>query len=702
MIRILLLVICIVSGGSLAEEAVQTDWSGGGGGDDPVDDWGVGFEDGQDVSWLALPGELPLSSTPKTPVEHALGSPEGPLHIDVADVDGDGDTDVLAAVEWDECICWYENEDGLGTNWDCHVIQFEYVLASCVHAADIDGDGDTDVLGTSANNQEINWWSNDDGMGTEWTGYLIKGGFWGASTVHTADLDGDGDLDIMGGAVTVDDLIWWENEDGTGTELTEHMIDDSYWNPHSVRAADIDGDGDLDLLAASGGDDDINWWSNDDGQGGSWTEHLVDGSFDGVCSISVVDIDGDGDPDVVGAGPNDANDIRWSENLEGTGETWELHYIDDNFDDAVYAHAADIDGDGDFDVVGAARGADEITWWSNDGQGVSWTEYNVTGGYSKACCAVTGDIDGDGDLDVIGAGYEENSIDWWEVTEFLSSGELTSTVLDTDPGGDANGTGYEWGVITWEAAEPGSSELKVYVRAADDPAGLGDWMLVPESGVDLSPYAGDGCRYLQYKLELDYGTAEESPIMQELSVNWEVASGLDGVELAASPAADGVLLGWTVSGDVPASVRVLRGGSDPVAVSGSLPGETRRWLDRGVEPGESYVYWLEATDNEGQVIRCGPTEAVVVPEAAQRLSLAVPYPSPARDTLTLTYFLPEAQSATLSVYDISGRRIFTQLLDAVPGRHPLVLDVAGYPQGIYIARIAGEGASATRRFVISR
>jgi len=167
MIRILLLVICIVSGGSLAEEAVQTDWSGGGGGDDPVDDWGVGFEDGQDVSWLALPGELPLSSTPKTPVEHALGSPEGPLHIDVADVDGDGDTDVLAAVEWDECICWYENEDGLGTNWDCHVIQFEYVLASCVHAADIDGDGDTDVLGTSANNQEINWWSNDDGMGTE-------------------------------------------------------------------------------------------------------------------------------------------------------------------------------------------------------------------------------------------------------------------------------------------------------------------------------------------------------------------------------------------------------------------------------------------------------------------------------------------------------------------------------------------------------
>ncbi len=65
MIRILLLVICIVSGGSLAEEAVQTDWSGGGGGDDPVDDWGVGFEDGQDVSWLALPASCPSRRLPR-------------------------------------------------------------------------------------------------------------------------------------------------------------------------------------------------------------------------------------------------------------------------------------------------------------------------------------------------------------------------------------------------------------------------------------------------------------------------------------------------------------------------------------------------------------------------------------------------------------------------------------------------------------
>jgi hypothetical protein len=178
---------------------------------------------------------------------------------------------------------------------------------------------------------------------------------------------------------------------------------------------------------------------------------------------------------------------------------------------------------------------------------------------------------------------------------------------------------------------------------------------------------------------------------------------VEGLELSVSPEDDGVLLGWTVEGDIPASVRVLRGEEKPIAVSGSLPGETHRWLDRGVTPGESYVYWLEATDADGHTKRYGPTEAVVVPEVVERLSLAVPYPSPATDSLTLSYSLPAGCStANLTIFDLSGRRIFTQLLDAVPGRHSLMLDVAEYPQGVYLAQIAGEGASASRRFVISR
>ncbi len=81
----------------------------------------------------------------------------------------------------------------------------------------------------------------------------------------------------------------------------------------------------------------------------------------------------------------------------------------------------------------------------------------------------------------------------------------------------------------------------------------------------------------------------------------------------------------------------------------------------------------------------------------------MPFPSPARDTLTLCYTLPAGcSSATLTVYDLSGRRISTQPLEAVPGRHSLLLDIGGYPQGIYLARLEGAGAAAARRFVVSR
>ena len=179
--------------------------------------------------------------------------------------------------------------------------------------------------------------------------------------------------------------------------------------------------------------------------------------------------------------------------------------------------------------------------------------------------------------------------------------------------------------------------------------------------------------------------------------------GLDGVELAASPAANGVLLGWTISGDTPSSIRVLRGEENPVAVSGSLPGETSRWLDRGVEPGESYVYWLETTDSAGCVKRFGPTAAVVVPEQAQRLTLDEPYPNPAANSVSVAFTLPEAQHVSLSVYDLAGRRVTTLSEGELPaGRHEVAWDCAGEASGIYLLRLETQGAALSRRVVVGR
>lgn len=68
--------------------------------------------------------------------------------------------------------------------------------------------------------------------------------------------------------------------------------------------------------------------------------------------------------DVFGAAGN-ADDITWWENIAGDGTAWSGHTVDGTFDRAYSVHAADLDGDGDMDVLGAAGIADEITWWEN-------------------------------------------------------------------------------------------------------------------------------------------------------------------------------------------------------------------------------------------------------------------------------------------------------------------------------------------------
>ncbi len=127
--------------------------------------------------------------------------------------------------------------------------------------------------------------------------------FSGANAAYAEDIDGDGDVDVLGAARTDDEIVWWENTDGTGNTWTEHPVDSEFDGAISVYATDMDGDGDVDILGAAHIGDEVSWWENLDGTGTSWTEHSIkDGSIvNGVRSIYATDIDGDGDVDVLGS-----------------------------------------------------------------------------------------------------------------------------------------------------------------------------------------------------------------------------------------------------------------------------------------------------------------------------------------------------------------------------------------------------------------
>ena len=175
-----------------------------------------------------------------------------------ADIDGDGDRDVVTAQGW------YENTDRAGMSWRLHRNldlgeRHQYGVAVRTWTGDLDGDGDQDVVQSEADNPDgrVAWFEND-GTGS-WTRHLIKdkGGRQDFHALAVADFDLDGDLDVFSGggplSLTGTQTSYiWENLAGSPGRPTrdrwrEHVI--GKWPVHEVEAADVDADGDIDLAA---------------------------------------------------------------------------------------------------------------------------------------------------------------------------------------------------------------------------------------------------------------------------------------------------------------------------------------------------------------------------------------------------------------------------------------------------------------------
>ena len=305
--------------------------------------------------------------------------------------------------------------------WSKHNIDTSFNGASFVYAVDIDGDGNLDVLATANTADDITWWENNlDGVTSPvWIEHTIDGSFDGARSAYAIDLDDDGDMDVLGAADQADDITWWENvgdtDDDGIIDWSEHTIDGDFLSAYSVHAADIDGDGDVDVLGAANGnsiDYDVTWWENDGSE--SFTKRTIDSTFAKARCVYAQDVDLDGDIDVVGAAYGD-NDINWWENVgdtDGDGTIdWSEHAIDTSFGDASSVYAIDVDNDGDVDILGAARSADDITWWENSGTG-GFTEHTIDGTFDHAISVYATDVDGDGDVDVLASASADSLIRW--------------------------------------------------------------------------------------------------------------------------------------------------------------------------------------------------------------------------------------------------------------------------------------------------
>jgi hypothetical protein len=364
----------------------------------------------------AIVGTLSLTGSNSGVIDtHIISTnANGAESVTTADLDGDGDLDVLSASAYDDKIAWYEN-DGNEVFTE-QVISTNANGARSVTTADLDGDGDLDVLSASAYDNKIAWYENDgNGVFTE---QVISTNVNEASSVTTADVDDDGDLDVLSASSHDDKIAWYENE-GNGV-FTEQVISTNADRAKSVTTDDVDGDGDLDVLSASAYDDKIVWYENDGNQG--FTEKVISTNANNARSVTTADLDGDGDIDVLSASWLD-DKIAWYENDGNQRFTEKV--ISTNANGTESVTTADLDGDGDLDVLSASAYDDKIAWYENNGNEV-FTEQVISTNTDWAKSVTTADLDGDGDLDVLSASFWDDKIVWYDLNltpQFTLSGE---------------------------------------------------------------------------------------------------------------------------------------------------------------------------------------------------------------------------------------------------------------------------------------
>ena len=366
-----------------------------------------------------------------------------------ADVNGDGMVDLVSASINDDEIAWYETTDQGGESFGSQrVVGVDADAARSVAAFDLDNDGDLDLVSASFDDDTIAWYENTDGAGTFGLQRVISTFANGAEFVTGADIDNDGDVDVISASYTDDKVAWYENKDGTGTFGPQQVVTSGADGAKSVVAADLDGDGNVDIASASFNDAKLAWYRNN-GVGQFGVEQVISSSAVGATSVAVADIDGDGDVDMV-VGAQITGEIVWHANEDGTGSFGPGQVVTSSADGLRSVVAADLDGDGDVDLASASFNDNTIAWYSNNGSGTYGPRVIVSTGVPSAQSVAAGDVDGDGDVDLVSASDGDDTIAWYENVDGAGTfgpGQVVSTgannpwqviVADIDGDGDVD------------------------------------------------------------------------------------------------------------------------------------------------------------------------------------------------------------------------------------------------------------------------
>jgi hypothetical protein len=324
----------------------------------------------------------------------------------LADVDNDSDLDIIVGSNTGT-IWWFENIDG--KVFTRHLLGEMAKTDKGGVAVDVDGDGLIDQVSGGT------WFKNPGNKTDKWQRF--ENGAIFAYDMLATDLNNDGKPEII---ATSELEGTWAYFPGTKPEKKWKKVEIGVGAPGGIGPkgfGDFDDDKDIDIVRTN------LWFDNLEGTGEKWIDHKTlrfgdaQGKFANSSRVFAIDMDGDGDMDIVQAKSNTVDgEIVWQEKKDARGKNWYIHPVASGTGQDMHSLCvADFDGDGDFDIFsgGGPMGKDLykrcFIWENADGIGVKWIQHEVS--FKVECIdAMAGDIDGDGDIDIVGKPWKGETI----------------------------------------------------------------------------------------------------------------------------------------------------------------------------------------------------------------------------------------------------------------------------------------------------
>jgi len=348
------------------------------------------------------------------------------LHaIKVIDLDDDGDLDIVAGSEITPTsnsigIHWLRNDGGNPINWTRFTIDASFIHVMSVDVDYIDNDNYPDIVASSWSLHQITWWKNSGDPTQGWTRYVIKSNYTNAHDAKCADIDKDGDIDIIAASKTPGSIVICLNDGNNIINWQTSYLTNSFAGALRVYVIDLDKDDDLDILGTASDAGELAWWSNMGGNPLTWSKNVIATNFQGSSDLYVIDMNDDEINDVI-ANAWESNQVAYWICNDLQNNSWSKFIVSNTLEIAAKVSAADLDMDEDIDVVAVGKIPGELVIYGNTN--FTWAKTVLANNFYGGTALTVIDFDGDNDLDIIAGTSNLGEL-------YLFENQLVSNVIE--------------------------------------------------------------------------------------------------------------------------------------------------------------------------------------------------------------------------------------------------------------------------------